>query len=122
MPHALGHWRPAVSMRPLVVILLYIWAWTAFPPAYADQNPAPTEAQSFLRAARAAIAHGKVAEAEALARKRPGQDPPAAAVLAQIAIRKGKYDEAQALLEPAVGREANGEAALTLGMLYLELG
>jgi tetratricopeptide (TPR) repeat protein len=109
-------------MRPLVVILLYICAWTAFPPAYADQNPAPTEAQSFLRAARAAIAHGKPADAEALARKRPGQDALAAAVLAQIAVRQGKYDEALALLEPAVAREANGEAALTLGTVYIELG
>jgi Tfp pilus assembly protein PilF len=109
-------------MRPLVVILLYICAWTAFPPAYADQNPPPSEGQSFLRAARAAIAHGKIAEAESLARKRPGQDPLAASVLAQIAMRQGKYDEARALLEPAVTRESNGEAALTLGVLYVELG
>jgi Flp pilus assembly protein TadD len=122
MPRALGRWSFAVSMRPLVVILLYMCAWTAFPPAHADQNAAPTRAQSFLRAARTAIAHGKAAEAEALAQKRPGQDPLAAAVLAQVAIRNGKYDDAQALLEPAVAREANGEAALTLGTLYLERG
>lgn len=122
MPRALGHWRRAVSVRPLVVILLYVCAWATFPPAYADQNAAPTEAQTFLRATRAAIAHGKIAEAEALARKRPGQDGLAAAVLAQIAIRKGKYDEAQSLLEPVVGREPDGEAALTLGMLHLDLG
>jgi tetratricopeptide (TPR) repeat protein len=122
MPRAFGHWRRAVSMRPLVVILLYMCAWVAFPPAYADQNPAPTEAQSFLKAARSAIAHGKIAEAEALARKRPGQDPDAAAVLAQIAMRQGKYEEAQTLLEPAVTRDSNGEAALTLGTLHLELG
>ena len=109
-------------MRPLVVILLSICAWAAFPPAYADQNAPAAETPSFLRLARAAIAHGDIAEAEALARKRPGQDPLAAAVLAQIAIRKGQYDEAQALLEPAVARESDGEAALTLGALYVELG
>ena len=122
MRRTLAHWRRAVSMRPLVVILLYMCAWASFPPAYADQNPAPTEAQTFLKAARVAIAHGKIAEAEALARKRPGQDSLAAAVLAQLAIRKGKYDEARTLLEPAVAREADGEAALALGTLYMELG
>jgi tetratricopeptide (TPR) repeat protein len=115
--------RPVlVSMRPLVAVFLYMCAWATFPPAYADQNPAPTEAQTFLKTTRAAIAHGKAAEAEALARRRPGADPDAAAVLGQLSMRRGKYEDARALLEPAVAKEPAGEAALALGMLHLQLG
>ena len=108
-------------MRLLVAIILYVCAWAAFPPAYADQNP-PTEAQSFLMAARRAIAHGKLDEAEALARGRPGADPDAAAILAQLSMRRGKYEDAQAVLEPAVAKQPDGEAALTLGLLHVQLG
>src|SRR5688500_2588540 len=100
-----AHRRLSASMRPVVVIFLYMCAWAAFPPAYAGQNSAPSEAATFLSAARRAIAHGELAEAEALARRRPGADPAAAAVLAELAMRRGKYDEAVTLLEPAVARE-----------------
>jgi tetratricopeptide (TPR) repeat protein len=122
MRHTPGHRRLSVSMRPLVVILLYVCAWAAFPPAFADQNPAPADAQAFLKAARRAMAHGQPAEAESLARSRSPADPAAAAVLAQVAIRRGKYDEAMALLDPATVREPAGEAALTLGLLYQQVG
>jgi tetratricopeptide (TPR) repeat protein len=122
MRQTLAH-RISVSMRPLVVILLYMCAWATFPPARADQNAAPpAEPQEFLKAARRAIAHGQPAEAESLARKRPGADAVAAAVLGQIEMRRGKYDSAVALLEPAAAQEPAGEAALTLGLLHLQLG
>ena len=114
--------RLSVSMRPLVAILLYVCAWATFPPAFADQKPAPTEGQEFLRAARQAIAHGEPSKAESLARARPGADPVAAAVLGQLALRRGKHDEALTLLEPAAAKEPDGEAALTLGQLHLYLG
>src|SRR5688572_13188250 len=109
----LRHRRVSVAMRPLVVIAVYLCAWAMFPPPFATRAPAPTEAKSFLGAARRAIAHGQIADAESLARGRPGQDPSAAAVLAQLAMRRGKYDEAAAILEPVAAREADGEAALT---------
>jgi tetratricopeptide (TPR) repeat protein len=118
----LGHRRLPVSMRPLVAILLSMCAWAVFPPAFADQTPVPSEAQNFLKAARTAIAHGEMAKAESLARGRAGQDSPAAAILAQLAIRRGKFDDAIAVLEPAAAREPDGEAALTLGLLYQQLG
>jgi predicted Zn-dependent protease len=109
-------------MRPLVVISLYLCAWAAFPPAFSGQNPAPADVHGFLKAARRALAHGKPAEAESLARARPAGDAAAAAVLAQIAIRHGRYEEALGLLEPAVAREPAGEAALELALLHLRLG
>ena len=122
MQRTLAH-RVSVSMRPLVVILLYMCAWATFPPALADQNSAAaTDAQEFLTAARRAIAHGEPADAEALARRRPGADPAAAAVLGQLEMRRGKYDSAVALLEPASAQEPAGEAALTLGLLHMQLG
>ena len=118
-----GHRRLSVSMRPLVVISLYMCAWATFPPAFArQQNPPPSDAVALLQAARRAIAHGQPAEAESLARGRPSGDPTAAAVLAQVAMRRGKYDEALAVLEPAVAKEPDGEAALTLGLLHQQLG
>jgi tetratricopeptide (TPR) repeat protein len=122
MRRTLVHRRVSVSMRPLVVILLYICAWATFPPAFADQNRRPTEVDAFLQAARRAIAHGQTSEAHALATGRAGADPAAAAVLAHLDIRRGKYDDARAVLEPAVAKESHGEAALTLGLLHLNMG
>jgi cellulose synthase operon protein C len=110
-------------LRPLVAILLYVCAWQAFPPAYAGQPTTQAAPEtSFLRAARQAIARGKPAEAEALARARPPNDPDAAVILAMIALRNGKHKDAQALLEPAAAQPDAGEAALQLAFLHQELG
>jgi cellulose synthase operon protein C len=110
------------ALRPAVAVLLYVCAWATFPPAYAGQNQAPTETDSFIAAARRALAHGGVGAAENLARQRPAGDPAAAAVLGQLAVRRGQNDQALALLEPAAKREPTGEAALQLGLLYQQLG
>ena len=72
--------------------------------------------------ARRAIARGRPAEAEALAKQRPATDGAAAGVLGQLAATRGRYDEAIALLEPAVAREPASEAALQLGLIELQLG
>ena len=109
-------------LRTAVAILLYVCAWATFPPAYARQNQAPTEADAFTAAARRALAHGRASEAESLANQRPAGDPAAAAVLAQLAIKRGQYEQALTTLEAAAKRDANGEAALQLGLLYQQLG
>ena len=121
MRSPLARFRLSSSVRPLVVVILYLCAWVAFPPAFAVQDPAPADSQSFLKAARRALARGKPAEAETLARAR-AEDPAAAAILARIAIAHGKYTDAVALLEPAAAREPGGEAALELGLLHHYLG
>jgi tetratricopeptide (TPR) repeat protein len=110
-------------MRPLVVILLSVCfglAGSAVHPSRVYSQP--TTQASFARTAAAAIAHGKRSEAEQLARSRGSSDPDAAAVLAQLAIERGQYDEAKAQLEPAAARDATGEAALQLALLYKMLG
>jgi tetratricopeptide (TPR) repeat protein len=122
MRGTLGHRPFPVTMRPLVVILLYICAWATFPPAFADQPPGPDEPATFLSAARRALAHGEAGEVEAMARRRPGNDPEAAAVLGQLSIRTGKYDDALSVLAPAAERAPDGEAALVLGLLHMQLG
>jgi tetratricopeptide (TPR) repeat protein len=109
-------------LRTAVASLLYLCAWATFPPASAGQPQAPAEAQSFTAAARRAIARGRAADAEAMARQRPAGDPAAAAVLGVIAAARGAYDEAVAVLEPAAAREPGGEAALQLGLLHQRLG
>jgi cellulose synthase operon protein C len=108
-------------LRPSIAFLLYMCAWATFPPAYADQQ-APADPQSLAAAARRAIARGRSADAEALARQRPAGDPAAAAVLAQLIAVTGRYEEAVALLEPAAAREPGGEAALQLGLIEQQLG
>ena len=109
-------------LRPTVAVLLYVCAWATFPPAYAGQNSAPADARSFAAAARRALAHGRAAEAEGMAKQRPADDAMAAAVLGQIAMARGQHGEAVALLEPAATRDPSGEAALQLGILHQQLG
>jgi tetratricopeptide (TPR) repeat protein len=72
---------------------------------------------SFIQAARRALAHGKPAEAESLAKGQPAGDPDAAAILALLAASRGNYEEARQLLEPAATADPTGEAALQLGIL-----
>jgi tetratricopeptide (TPR) repeat protein len=73
--------------------------------------------ESFIQQARRALATGRAAEAETLAKARPAGDSDAAAVLAAVQETRGKYDEALALLEPATKVNPSGEAALQLGLL-----
>ena len=73
--------------------------------------------ESFIQQARRALATGRAAEAETLAKSRPAGDADAAAVLALVEETRGKYDEALALLEPASKLNPSGEAALQLGLL-----
>jgi len=77
---------------------------------------------AFFRSARAAIAHGKRADAESMARSRGAGDGAAAAILGRLAIDRGQYDEALALLGPAATTSPLGEAALELGLLQRQLG
>ena len=107
-------------MRPLVAIVLLVCAPTAsssLSPQVATQTN-----DSFLATAERAIAHGQIAEAEALARSKPAGDSDAAAILARLAVRRGEYDDALKLLEPAATAVPNGEAALELGLLLQNLG
>ena len=108
--------------RPVLVFLLSMFAWAAFPPAYATQGAAPRQPEAFASAARRAIAHGQPREAEAMARQRGTSDAAAAAVLGQLAADRGRYEEAVGLLGPAAGREPGGEAALQLALVYQRTG
>jgi tetratricopeptide (TPR) repeat protein len=109
------------SMRPLVVIVLLVCAPTASS-SFGPQGSAAQANESFLMTAERAIAHGRIEEAEALARARPASDSDAAAILARLAIRRGQNEEALKLLEPAAAAAASGEAALELGLLLQSLG
>ena len=91
------------ALRPCTAFLLYVCAWATFPPAYADQQ-APADPQGFAAVARRAIARGRPAEAEALAKQRPATDGAGAGVLGQLAAARGRYDEADR--SPRAGRGA----------------
>ncbi|MBA2301110.1 MAG: tetratricopeptide repeat protein [Acidobacteria bacterium] len=110
------HRRFSVSMRPLVVVLLGVCLQGSRVPGFQGSTI------PFPRSAWTAIAHGKVADAEALARAQPAGDADAAALLGHLAIRTGRYDEAVKLLEPAATRSPVSDAALELGLLQLRLG
>src|SRR5689334_1528919 len=117
------HRPSSVAMRPLVVILLVVCfglaGSAARPLRPSSQTSAPAD---FPRAAAAAIAHGKRADAEAMARARGAADPAAAAILARLAIEQGKYGDAQAMLEPQAAQAPNSDAALELALLYRTIG
>ncbi len=114
------HRRFTVRMRPLVVVLLA--ACLCATDSSRSSAEQPGSARPFPASAWAAIAHGKLAEAETQARGRGGADPDAAAVLGHLAIRKGQYDEAVKLLDPAAAQAPLGAAALELGLLHQRLG
>ena len=113
--------RLPVAMRPLVVVLLAVCLAATDFSSY-SRTSAQSERQPFPRSAWTAIAHGKLTDAESLARAQPAADPEAAAVLAHLAIRKGRYEEAAKLLEPAAAQAPLGTAALELGLLHQRVG
>src|SRR6476469_8007658 len=96
--------------RPLAVLALIVCA-SAQSSSVGRAQTAPVN-EPFPRAARRAIAHGRPADAEALAKARPANDPAAAAVLARLAIARGAYDEALKILEPAAAADPRSDAAL----------
>ena len=114
------HRRFTVRMRPLVVILLAVCLCATESSRPAAQQPASP--RPFPASAWAAIAHGKLGEAETEARGRGAADPDAVAILGHLAIRKGQYDEAVKILEPAAAHAPLGAAALELGLLHQRLG
>ena len=82
-----------------------------------DTPAAAQQSDTFIQAARRALAHGRVDEAEALAKGKPPADAEAAAVLGAVAQLRGQHDEARRLLETSAGKAPDGEAALQLGLL-----
>jgi tetratricopeptide (TPR) repeat protein len=112
-----------VPRRPLVVVILSVClglAGSAVRPSRVFSQSSPP--RDFASAAAAAIAHGQRAEAESLARAQGANDPAAVVVLSQLAMATGRYRDAQAMLEPLASREAGGEAALELALLYRIIG
>ncbi|HET7218546.1 MAG TPA: tetratricopeptide repeat protein, partial [Vicinamibacterales bacterium] len=67
-----------------------------------------------------AVAHGRTADAETLAKGKPATDAEAAAVLGTIARLRGQHDDARRLLEAGAAAAPAGEAALELGLLLLQ--
>jgi tetratricopeptide (TPR) repeat protein len=110
--------RRAVPMRPLVVVLVLVCLLqgAGLPGLHGSAL------QEFPRSAWTAIGHGRLTEAESLARAQPDGDAEAAGVLGHLAIRAGRYEEAVALLEPVAARAPLGSAALELGLLHQRLG
>ncbi len=119
-----------LSTRVLLVGLVLIGCAVAAVPAVrarlgsidgavveAGASPPQQTAETFLQAARRALAHGQIEEAEAIAKNRPANDSDGAAVLARVAVLRGKYDEAVQMLEAAAAAQPAGEAALELGLL-----
>ena len=89
---------------------------------HAQTAPAPAAAQRFEAAAEAALAHGRLDEAEALAHERPAGDPAALALRARILIARGDYAGAAALLAPEGAPPPRGAAALTYARLLVRTG
>ena len=108
-------------LRPAVVLFCSLCVLTAVT-ARSHGQQASGVALPFPASAWRAIAHGKPAEAESLARARPADDPAAAAVLAHLAIDKGHYNDAIAMLRPVASRVPQSDAALELALVLQKLG
>ncbi|MGH9312864.1 MAG: hypothetical protein ACRD1S_06660, partial [Vicinamibacterales bacterium] len=98
-------------MRRLLPIVCCL---TVIVPAAAQSVPTSVPPPS-LRAADRALAHGRPAEAEAIAQALPPDDPGVAVIRARIALGTGKLDDAERLLTPAAAADPAGDAALELG-------
>ena len=110
-----------LPLRPAIVVFASLCVWTVFTPAsHGQQTSGP--ALPFPASAWRAIAHGKPAEAEALAQARPTNDPAAIAVLAHLDIARGRFAEALSKLQPAANRAPLTDATLELGLLFQKLG
>ena len=109
--------RLSPPARLLIVFVLLLCFGTA---GSAVRRPQPVPAD--VRAALAAIAHGKRDAAERFAAVKGADDPAAALILARLAIGRGRYGEAQRTLEPAAAKDPVGDAALELALLYRLLG
>jgi tetratricopeptide (TPR) repeat protein len=101
----------------VVLAVLSIWRPRVWPTVDVGSQAAQQTPETFLQATRRALAQGRAADAEALAKSRPANDGDAAAVLARIAASRGRHDEALKLLETAAAAQPTGEAALELGLL-----
>jgi tetratricopeptide (TPR) repeat protein len=110
----------AMVMRPLAVLAVLVGAALQSSSVNGAQSAPANE--PFPRAARRAIAQGRPAEAEALAKARPTGDPSAVAVLAQLTIARGAYADAVQMLEPVAAANPRSDAALELGLLQQRLG
>jgi tetratricopeptide (TPR) repeat protein len=106
--------------RPLLVVALL--AGVASPGSSPVGAQVAPRDETFAQASRRALAEGRVADAQALAKARPAGDADAAAVLARIAQRTGDYDRALHLLQPAAAAHPASDAALELGLLQQYLG
>ncbi|MEX2662828.1 MAG: tetratricopeptide repeat protein, partial [Vicinamibacterales bacterium] len=109
----------AMRMRPLVVVLLGVCLAATDGSRTAAQQ---SEKQTFPQSAWTAIAHGRLADAESIARAQSEGDADAAAIRGHLAARTGEYDEAVKLLEPAAKQAPTGSAALELALLHMKLG
>ena len=108
--------RPALAAAGVGVAF---WLWT--PAAFAQDAPGSEQDDGpFLL--EEALAHGRDADAEALATSRDPDDPEAAAVLARLLIGRGRYEEAEARLAPIAAAAPRSAAALELGLLWTDLG
>jgi tetratricopeptide (TPR) repeat protein len=110
-----------LAFRPAIVLFASLCVWTAVTgPSHGQQAAAAP--LPFPASAWRAIAHGKPAEAEALAKTRPADDPAAIAVLAHLAVGTGRYPEAIGMLQPAANRAPLSDAALELALVFQKLG
>jgi tetratricopeptide (TPR) repeat protein len=105
---------------PGIMLLLAAIAILSVGDRPAAQTASP--AVGFAEQARNAIARGRLAEAEQLARSRPADDAAAVTLLARVHIIQGRYKEAEALLRPMATATPGSEAALELGLLLRTLG
>ena len=114
--------RNSRSARPALAVVALFSVLSATSSVSAQTRYTRAQEQQFHERATRALAHGQVAEAEALAATRADDDPSAAALRARMLAVHGRYREAEALLTPIAQANPSSGAGLELGMLLVTLG
>ena len=110
------------SVGPALAIISFVGVLFATSSVSAQARYTDAQEQEFHERATRSLAHGQVADAEALAGTRAQDDPSAAALRAQILAVHGHYREIEELLTPIAQDNPSTGAGLELGMLLVTLG
>jgi tetratricopeptide (TPR) repeat protein len=109
--------RPLMTIPRLCIVFALVLLCAAQVPLAQSRPPAAaTPADAALKAFNA----GQLDEVETLLRS--ATDPRSVAIRARAEIARGRYAEAEKILTPAATAQPGSDAALELGLLYMQLG
>lgn len=109
-------------MYALAINVVLVSVFTVDATLSAQVRYTRAQEQQFHERATRALAHGRIADIEALTETRSERDPSAAALRARILVMRGQHRDAEELLVPIAETNPSSGAGLELGLLRVTLG